>query len=80
MCKIYVEKSMKNVNFIIYNLFFDRKRSVISVEELQSLLKEYEIELSSNEIRKKIQPFIASGLVIDNYDSYSIVSHNGIAM
>lgn len=72
MCKVIVKDSVQNVDFIIYNHLFSKDTYRFTVNDLVQELCQYNLELSPEFVQGKIDTFVKSGLVNQNFRSYSI--------
>lgn len=72
MCKVVMKDSVKNIEFIIYNHLFSKDTYRFTTAQLVDELHQYNLDLSPEFVQKEINTFIKSGLVNQNFRSYSI--------
>lgn len=72
MCKVVMKDSKSNVEFIIYNHLFSKDTYKFTVKQLVNELEQYNLHLSPEYVQNEINAFIKSGLVNQNFRSYSI--------
>lgn len=84
MCVLPIEKNQDvDLDFIIYNFLFRKKNkdTTINLSTIKDELKRlYNQDVSQSEIRKNCYQYVSSGLLVDNYNSYSIVFVDGLTM
>lgn len=72
-----------SLDFILYNYLFqekhkDKKVAIKSVQD--ELMDRYDTKITFDQVRKSCYQYVSAGLLIDNYDSYSVAFVNGIVM
>ena len=72
MCKVVLKESVDNTGFIIYNHLFSKKSYKFTTSQLVNELQQYNLHLSQERVQKEIDGFVKSGLVNQNFRSYSI--------
>ena len=72
MCKVVVSNSEENIEFIIYNHLFSKDDYSFTVSQLVEDLHQYGLNLTPEYVQTEINFFIQSGLVNQNFRSYSI--------
>ena len=74
MCKVVVDNTERNADFIIYNHLFSKVNCNFTVPQLVEELQVYNLELSQEYVQAEINSFVQSGLVTQNFRSYSTCS------
>ena len=72
MCKVVMKDSVGNIEFIIYNHLSSKNTYRFTVAQLVDELHQYNLDLSPEFVQKEINTFVKSGLVNQNFRSYSI--------
>lgn len=72
MCKVVLKESVDNTGFIIYNHLFSKNSYKFTTSQLVNELEQYNLHLSQERVQKEIDGFVKSGLVNQNFRSYSI--------
>ena len=73
MCRVLVKEAQKNVDFIIYNHLFSKDSSyTFTITQLVTELRQYNLELSSEDVEKEVNYFIKAGLINQNFRCYSV--------
>lgn len=73
MCKVLVKEPNKSVDFIIYNHLFSHNSSyTFTIEQLVNELQKYNLGISAEYVRKEVNDFIKSGLIIQKFRCYSV--------
>ncbi len=72
MCKVVLKESVDNTGFIIYNHLFSKNSYKFTTSQLVNELQQYNLHLSQERVQKEIDGFVKSGLVNQNFRSYSI--------
>lgn len=72
MCKVVLKESVDNIGFIIYNHLFSKNSYKFTTSQLVNELQQYNLHLSQERVQKEIDGFVKSGLVNQNFRSYSI--------
>lgn len=73
MCKILIKDSRKDADFIIYNHLFSQDLSyTFTINQLVEELRIYNLEVSAEYIKREVENFIKSGLIIQKFRCYSI--------
>lgn len=72
MCKVVVNNSQENVEFIIYNHLFSKEDYCFTVTQLVEDLRQYNLNLSPEFVQTEVNFFVRSGLVNQNFRCYSI--------
>lgn len=72
MCKVVVKNSEQNIDFIIYNHLFSKDSYKFTVNQLVDELHQYNLDLSPQFVQEEINTFVKSGLISQNFRSYSI--------
>lgn len=67
-----MKDSAQNIDFIIYNHLFSKDTYRFTVNDLVEELHQYNLELSADFVQREIDTFVRSGLVNQNFRSYSI--------
>lgn len=72
MCKVVLKESVDNTGFIIYNHLFSKNSYKFTTSQLVNELQQYNLHLSQEKVQREIDEFIRSGLINQNFRSYSI--------
>ena len=73
MCKVLVKDPKKNVDFIIYNHLFSQDLSyTFTIRQLVVELSRYHLDISTEYVKKVVDSFIKSGLIIQKFRCYSV--------
>ena len=72
MCKVVLKESVDNTGFIIYNHLFSKNSYKFTTIQLVNELQQYNLHLSQEMVQREIDEFIRSGLINQNFRSYSI--------
>lgn len=72
MCQAIIEKTNQNVDFIIYNYLFSKNDYSFTIDELVDALKEYNLNLKKEFVRKTIDAYVDVGMINEGISSYSI--------
>ena len=72
MCKVIVKDSSKNVEFIIYNHLFSHDFYKFTISQLVDELRQYNLELSVEFVKKEVDDFVKAGLVNQSFRCYTI--------
>lgn len=72
MCKVVLKESVDNTGFIIYNHLFSKNSYKFTTSQLVNELQQYNLHLSQERVQREIDEFIRSGLINQNFRSYSI--------
>lgn len=72
MCKVVLKRSMDNTGFIIYNHLFSKASYKFTTRQLVDELQQYNLRLSQERVQREIDGLVKSGLVNQNFRSYSI--------
>ena len=72
MCQAIIEKPNQNVDYIIYNHLFSKNDYSFTIDELVDALKDYNLNLKKEFVKKTIDSYIDIGLIVEGVSSYSI--------
>ena len=72
MCQAIIEKPNQNVDYIIYNHLFSKNDYSFTIDELVDALKDYNLNLKKEFVKKTIDSYIDIGLIVEDISSYSI--------
>lgn len=72
MCKVLVDNSVENIDFIIYNHLFSNNAAKFTVPQLTQELKQYNLTLTCDFVQGEINDFVRLGLLKQNFRSYSV--------
>lgn len=74
MCKVIVKNVYNNIGFIIYNHLFSKKKYgyVFTTEGLRRELRQYNLNLSTDEVQHQINSMVKAGLLSQTYKGYGI--------
>lgn len=74
MCKVIVKNVYNNIGFIIYNHLFSKKKYgyVFTTEGLRRELRQYNLNLSTDEVQRQINSMVKAGLLSQTYKGYGI--------
>ena len=74
MCKVIVKNVYNNIGFIIYNHLFSKKKYgyVFTAEGLRRELRQYNLNLSTDEVQRQINSMVKAGLLSQTYKGYGI--------
>lgn len=72
MCKVVLKDSVDNIGFIIYNHLFSKESYKFTISQLVNELQQYNLHLSQEKVQREVDEFIRSGLINQNFRSYSI--------
>ena len=72
MCQAIIEKPNQNVDYIIYNHLFSKNDYSFTLDELVDALKDYNLNLKKEFVKKTIDSYIDIGLIVEGVSSYSI--------
>lgn len=71
MCRVVVNNSKKDADFIIYNHLFSKENYRFTISQLTEELQEYNLNLSKKCVQKKIEEFVRAGLIKQNFRYYT---------
>ena len=72
MCQAIIEKSNQNVDYIIYNYLFSKNDYSFTIDELVDALKDYNLNLKKEFVKKTIDSYIDIGLIVEGVSSYYV--------
>jgi len=58
---------------VLYNLLFSGDRSEFTAQDVVAWLREYDIRMSADEVRRELSTFVQSGLLYAYVDGYEVV-------
>lgn len=71
MCRVIINDSKRDAEFIIYNHLFSRTNYKFTISQLAAELQEYNLDLSLEYVQAEIDSFVEAGLVNQNFRAYS---------
>ena len=74
MCKVRVKNIDNNVGFVIYNHLFSKEKYgyVFTTEGLRRELRQYNLNLSTNDVQHEVDSMVKAGLLSQTYKGYCI--------
>ena len=73
MCKVVMRKKSQNIDFIIYNVLFSKRKSGFTTDALLATIQSYDDQISKKILQSKIDALISNGLVRQKVGEYFVV-------
>lgn len=68
-----IENPSNHQAYVLYNLLFSGDRSEFTAQDVVAWLREYDIRMSADEVRRELSTFVKSGLLYAYVDGYEVV-------
>lgn len=72
MCKVLIKDTKENINFIIYNVIFSKKKIFTEDEVLKEINNLYDLNLTLDDIKKEFSFYVQVGLITEHINGYSV--------
>ena len=71
-CKVLINNSKDNLNFILYNHLYSRKDSKVTVNALKVELEQYSLYVPLNTVQEIVSKFVDSGILYEGCNYYRV--------
>ena len=71
MCRVVIKNTGENIEFVVYNHIFSQEQYFFTTEKLRNDLKQYNLELSIQNVQYEINQLIKAGLINQTFKGYS---------